>query len=71
MKDLISELSGDFRQLVLALYTPLPVLDARCLHDSMKGIGTKESVMQEDYLRKSKWQLMLSSTLILGCMKRV
>ena len=45
MKDLKSELSGDFRELTLALYTPAPVYDAKCLHDAMKGLGTKESVI--------------------------
>ena len=46
MKDLASELSGDFRQLTLALYTSLPHLEAICLHEAMKGIGTKESVIK-------------------------
>jgi len=39
-----SELSGDFRNLTLALYTPAAVYDAKCLRDAMKGLGTKEEV---------------------------
>ena len=44
MKDLKSELSGDFRELTLALYMYAPAYDAKCLRRAMKGMGTKESV---------------------------
>ena len=44
MKDLKSELSGDFRELTLALYMYAPAYDAKCLRRAMKGLGTKESV---------------------------
>lgn len=45
--DLKSEISGRFLQGALMLLKPTDEFDAECLHDAMKGLGTKESVLIE------------------------
>ncbi|KCV70358.1 hypothetical protein H696_02685 [Fonticula alba] len=47
MKDLKSELSGNFRKVVRARFRSLAEYDAACLHKAMRGAGTDESCLIE------------------------
>ena len=44
VEDLKSETSGDFRDLLVALYEDPVEFEARCLHQAMVGLGTDEEV---------------------------
>ncbi|XP_060553939.1 annexin A7-like isoform X2 [Ruditapes philippinarum] len=47
IKDLESELSGDFRETIMAMFKPTTFYDAWSLHEAIKGLGTKESALIE------------------------
>lgn len=47
IKDLESELSGDFRETIMAMFKPTTFYDAWSLHEAISGVGTKESVVIE------------------------
>ncbi|XP_019619915.1 PREDICTED: annexin A7-like [Branchiostoma belcheri] len=47
IQDLKSELSGDFKESVMALFVPTTEYDAWCLNNAMVGLGTNEEVLIE------------------------
>ncbi|XP_053385340.1 annexin A7-like isoform X2 [Mercenaria mercenaria] len=47
IKDLESELSGDFRETIMAMFRPATFYDAWSLHNAIKGLGTKEAALIE------------------------
>lgn len=47
IRDLESELSGDFRETIMALFKATTYYDAWSLYQAMSGAGTKESVLIE------------------------
>lgn len=57
MKDLKSELSGDFRTLMNGLYTDPVEYDADCLYKAIKGAGTDDNVLIEIICSRPGWYI--------------
>lgn len=57
LKDLKSELSGDFEDLILALLEPPALYDAKQLHKAMAGLGTTESILIEIMTSRTNQQI--------------
>jgi annexin A7/11 len=53
-----SELAGDFKMVILNMFTPLPSLDAIVVHDAVTGFGTDEELLVEALSFKSNLQLV-------------
>ena len=47
IKDLKSELSGDFERVILAIMMPSADYDAECLRKAIKGLGTNDNALIE------------------------
>jgi hypothetical protein len=47
IQDLSKELSGHFKDTILALYDTPAEFDAKCLYKALKGVGTDEDVLTE------------------------
>ncbi|VDK53517.1 unnamed protein product [Anisakis simplex] len=57
IKDLKSELTGDFEDLIIALMEPPARYDAQQLYKAMEGLGTKESVLIEIMCSRTNAQI--------------
>ena len=49
ISDLKSELSGNFENVVVALFAKPRDFDAECLKNAIKGVGTDETVILDNY----------------------
>ena len=57
IKQLKSELSGKFEDVIIALFDPPAEYDAKNLYKAMKGVGTNEDVLIEIIGTRVNWQI--------------
>lgn len=58
MRNLESETSGDFRDVLVALARPVAVYEAECLRNSIAGIGTNETILIDIICTKSNAEMI-------------
>lgn len=57
IEDIQSETSGNFKNLLIALITPIVDFYVKELHDAMAGIGTDEDVLIEVLCTMSNYEI--------------
>ena len=57
IKQLKSELSGNFEDVIIGLFQPPEEYDATCLYKAIKGLGTDESTLIEIIGTRVNWQI--------------
>ena len=70
MEDLSKELSGNFKDTILALYEDPIEYDAKCLYKAMKGLGTDEDTLIEIICTRPNWMLKAISEVFLKLYKK-
>lgn len=70
MDDLSKELSGNFKDTILALYEDPIEYDAKCLYKAMKGLGTDEDTLIEIICTRPNWMLKAISEAFLRLYKK-
>ncbi|XP_078489889.1 annexin A7-like isoform X2 [Ciona intestinalis] len=57
MKDIKSEIGGNFCDLAIALMEPSALFDAKCLYGAIKGVGTTETTLVEILASRTNQQI--------------
>ncbi|GJQ75979.1 hypothetical protein Trydic_g18033 [Trypoxylus dichotomus] len=57
IEDIQSESSGNFKKLLVALLTPLPILYAKHIRKALEGFGTDEEVLIEVFCTKTNHEI--------------